>query len=465
MSPVRMLAAVVALAATAASAQQRAPDERLAFDIFKELVEINTVTATGDTAAAADAMATRLRAAGFPEADLHVFKPAPRKGNLVARLRGTGTAKPIMLLAHIDVVEAKREDWSMDPFKLIEQDGYYYGRGTGDDKFMAAAFVTAFVRYVKEGWKPARDVILVLETDEEILDGNSVGMRWLLANHRDLVDAEYALNEGGGVALKGGKPYTVGVQTSEKLPVSFYLETKNAGGHSSQPVKDNAITRLAAGLVRLGDYDFPVKWNETTRAYFTRSAPLNDAARRADMVAVLSDPPEASALQRLSRLPNLNAQMRTTCVATMLEGGHASNALPQSAKATVNCRILPGESVEYVHETLVRVVADGGIEVSQRGAPKPSPASPLRPDVVGAIEKLSGEFWPGAVVLPTMSAGATTGNLLRSVGIPTYGHSGLAGDFEEPSRAHGKDERVRVDSFYRGNEYLYRLVKVLAGGA
>ena len=465
MSPVRMLAAVVALAATAAGAQQRTPEEKLAFDVFKELVEINTVTATGDTAAAADAMAARLRAAGFPEGDIHVLKPAPRKGNLVARLRGTGSAKPIMLLAHIDVVEAKREDWSMDPFKLAEQGGHFYGRGTGDDKFMAAAFVAAFVRYVKEGWKPARDVILVLETDEETLDSQSVGMRWMLANHRDLIDAEYALNEGGGVALKGGKPYTVGVQTSEKLPVSFVLETKNVGGHSSQPVKDNAITRLAAGLVRLGAYDFPIKWNETTRVYFTRSAPLNDAQRRADMLAVLNDSPDAAAVQRLSALPNLNAQMRTTCVATMLEGGHAVNALPQSAKATVNCRLVPGESVDDVHKALVRVVADDGIEVQQRGVPKASPASPLRPDVVGAIEKLSGEFWPGAVVLPTMSAGATTGNLLRSVGIPTYGHSGLAGDFEEPSRAHGKDERVRVDSFYRGNEYLYRLVKVLAGGA
>lgn len=460
----RAIVAAVSFMAAAAFAQ-RSPNDQLAFDIFKELVEINTVTATGDTAAAADAMAARLRAAGFPEADLHVFKPAPRKGNLVARLRGTGTAKPIMLLAHIDVVEAKREDWSVDPFKLVEKDGYYYGRGTGDDKFMAAAFVTAFARYVKEGWKPARDVILVLETDEEILDGNSVGMRWLLANHRDLIDAEYALNEGGGVALKGGEPYTAGVQTSEKLPVSFSLETKNVGGHSSQPVKDNAITRLAAGLVRLGDYDFPVKWNETTRAYFTRSAPLNDATRRADMLAVLNDPPEAGAVQRLSALPNLNAQMRTTCVATMLEGGHASNALPQLAKATVNCRILPGESVESVRDTLVRVIADAGIEVKQWGQPKPSPASPLRPDVVQAIEKLSAEFWPGAIVLPVMSAGATTGNLLRSVGIPSYGHSGLAGDFEEPSRAHGKDERVRIDSFHRGNEYLYRLVKVLAGGA
>jgi acetylornithine deacetylase/succinyl-diaminopimelate desuccinylase-like protein len=439
-------------------------NDELAFSIFKELVEINTVTATGDTARAADAMAARLRAAGFPEADIHVLKPAPRKGNLVARYRGTGGGRPIMLLAHIDVVEAKREDWSMDPFKLVEQDGYYYGRGTGDDKFMAAAFVSSFVRYRKEGYKPARDLILVLETDEETLDSESVGMRWLLANHRDLIDAEYALNEGGGVALRGGKPYTVGVQTGEKLPAGFTLEVRSAGGHSSLPVKDNAITRLSQGLIKLGAYDFPVKWNETTRAYFTRSAALNDATRRADMLDVLKDPPEPQALQRLADVPNLNAQMRTTCVATMLEGGHAVNALPQMARATVNCRILPGESVADVHKTLIRVVGDDGIEVKLHGEPKASPASPLRPDVVQAIEQVSAGFWPGAIVLPTMSAGATTGNLLRSVGIPTYGHSGLAGHFEEPSRAHGKDERILVKSFYEGNEYLYRLVKRLAGG-
>jgi acetylornithine deacetylase/succinyl-diaminopimelate desuccinylase-like protein len=464
-SRVGWLAAVVALAATAASAQQRTPDEQLAFDVFKELVEINTVTATGDTAAAAEAMAARLRAAGFPERDIHVFRPAPRKGNLVARLRGTGNAKPIMLLAHLDVVEARREDWSMDPFRLVEREGHYYGRGTVDDKFMAAAFVTAFVRYAKEGWRPARDVTLVLETDEETLDHDAVCMRWLLRNHRDLIDSEYALNEGAGVALKRGKPYTVGVQTSEKLPVGFSLEVRNVGGHSSQPVKDNAITRLAQGLVRLGEYDFPMKWNETTRQYFTRAAELNDPQRRADMLAVLGDPPQPGAEQRLSRLPGLNSQMRTTCVATMLEGGHAANALPQLAKATISCRVLPGESVEEVRKTLVRVVADEGIEVKQWGQPRASPASPLRPDVMQAIENLSAEFWPGAIVLPTMLAGATTGNLLRSEGIATYGHSGLAGDAEERSREHGKDERIRVDSFYRGNEYLYRLVKVLAGGA
>ncbi|HET7401697.1 MAG TPA: M20/M25/M40 family metallo-hydrolase, partial [Usitatibacter sp.] len=445
-------------------ARAAAPSDELAFSIFKELVEINTVTATGDTARAADAMAARLRAAGFPEADIHVFKPAPRKGNLVARLHGSGGGRPIMLLAHIDVVEARREDWSLDPFRLVEQDGYYYGRGTGDDKFMAAAFVNAFVRYRKEGYKPARDLILVLETDEETLDADAVGMRWLLANHRDLVDAEYALNEGGGAALRSGKPYTVGVQTSEKLPVGFSLEVKNAGGHSSLPVKDNAITRLSGSLIRLGAYDFPVSWNDTTRTYFTRSAALNDGARRADMLAVLNDPPEAQALQRLTEVPNLNAQMRTTCVATMLEGGHAVNALPQMARATVNCRILPGESVDAVHAALRRVVADEQVDVKLLGRPRASPASPLRPDVVQAIEKLSAEFWPGAIVLPTMSAGATTGNLLRSVGIPTYGHSGLAGHFEEPSRAHGKDERILVKSFYEGNEYLYRLVKLLAGG-
>ena len=456
---------VSTLIACAAVAETLTPQQQFAYDIYKELVEINTVTATGDTAKAAEAMAARLRAAGFADGDVQVLQPAPRKGNLVVRLRGTGTRKPILLLAHIDVVPANREDWSVDPFKLIEKDGYYYGRGTGDDKFMAAAFVTNMIRYKKEGYKPDRDIILALETDEEILDRDELGIRWLLKHHRDLIDAEFALNEGGGVGLKDGKPIRNSVQTSEKVSVSFLLEVKNKGGHSSLPAKDNAIYRLAEGLVRLSNFKFPMNLNETTRAYFERTAQFESEQTAADMRAALSDKPDPASLSfvRLAANPVYNAQLRTTCVATMLEGGHAVNALPQLATAKVNCRIMPGEPIEGVKATLEKVLDDDQIKVTQMEQGVLSAPSALHEEIMGAIGKLSKEFWPTAVILPVMSAGATDGSYLRNAGIPTYGHSGLAGDIND-FRAHGKDERVAVKSFYEGQEYLYRLVKMLSGG-
>jgi len=454
------------LIACAAVAETLTPQQQFAYDIYKELVEINTVTATGDTAKAAEAMAARLRAAGFADGDVQVLQPAPRKGNLVVRLRGTGARKPILLLAHIDVVPANREDWSVDPFKLTEKDGYYYGRGTGDDKFMAAAFVTNMIRYKKEGYKPDRDIILALETDEEILDRNEVGIQWLLKHHRDLIDAEFALNEGGGVGLKDGKPIRNSVQTSEKVSVSFLLEVKNKGGHSSLPTKDNAIYRLAEGLVRLSNFRFPMNLNETTRAYFERTAQFEGEQTAADIRAALSDKPDPASLSfvRLAANPVYNAQLRTTCVATMLEGGHAVNALPQLATAKVNCRIMPGEPIEGVKATLEKVLDDDQIKVTQMEQGVLSAPSALHEEIMGAIGKLSKEFWPTAVILPVMSAGATDGSYLRNAGIPTYGHSGLAGDIND-FRAHGKDERVAVKSFYEGQEYLYRLVKMLSGGA
>jgi acetylornithine deacetylase/succinyl-diaminopimelate desuccinylase-like protein len=423
-------AALLALAVAApVRAEPPGAHQQLAFDIYKELVEINTVTATGDTARAAEAMAARLRAAGFAGPDLQVFNPAPRKGNVVARLRGTGARKPILLLAHLDVVEARREDWSVDPFKLIEQDGYYYGRGTGDDKFMAAAFVANLIRYKQEGYRPDRDIIVALETDEEILDRDSVGIQWLLKNHRDLIDAEFALNEGGGVGLKNGKPVRNSVQTSEKVSISFRLEVKNRGGHSSLPTRDNAIYRLSEGLVRLSKFTFPFKLNETTRAFFERVAALEGEQTSADMRAIISGQPDLAALSlvRLSTNPIYNAQLRTTCVATMLEGGHAINALPQLATAGVNCRVLPGESVEEIRATLVRVLADDQISVTQNHEAVLSAPSGLHQEIMGAIEALTADFWPGIPVIPTMSAGATDGSYLRNAGIPTYGHSGLAG--------------------------------------
>ncbi len=451
--------------ATCAAADALTAPQQLALDIFKELVEIDTVTASGDTARAAEAVAARLRAAGFAGSDLQVFTPAPRKGNLVARLRGTGMRKPILLLAHLDVVPAHRADWSVDPFKLTESDGYFYGRGTGDDKYMAASFVANLIRYKQEGYKPDRDIIVALETDEEILDRDALGIQWLLKNHRELIEAEFALNEGGGVGLKRGKPIRNSVQTSEKVSVTYQLEATNRGGHSSLPIKDNAIYRLAEGLSRLSKFTFPFKLNETTRAYFERTAELESEQVAADIRSVISGRPDPASLSltRLSANPVYNAQLRTTCVATMLEGGHAYNALPQVARATVNCRILPGEAVEDVRATLVGVLADDAISVKQMDQPVLSAPSALHEEIMGTIAKLSAEFWPGVPIVPTMSAGATDGSYLRNAGIPTYGHSGLAGDVDDV-RAHGRDERVLVQSFFTGQEYLYRLVKVLAGG-
>jgi acetylornithine deacetylase/succinyl-diaminopimelate desuccinylase-like protein len=441
------------------------PQQQLTLDIFKELVEINTVTATGDTARAAEAMAARLRAAGFAGSDVRVLTPAPRKGNLVARLRGAGIRKPILLLAHLDVVPANRADWSVEPFKLTEQEGYFYGRGTSDDKYMAASFVASLIRYKQEGYKPDRDIIVALETDEEILDRDALGIQWLLKNHRDLIEAEFALNEGGGVGLKGGKPIRNSVQTSEKVSLTYQLEVTNRGGHSSLPMKENAIYRLAEGLVRLSKFTFPFKLNETTRAYFERTAELENEQIAADIRSVISARPDPASLSlmRLSVNPAYNAQLRTTCVATMLEGGHAYNALPQVARATVNCRILPGEPVDEVKATLLQVLADDRIAVKQMGEPVLSAPSALHEEIMGAIGTLSAEFWPGAPIVPTMSAGATDGSYLRNAGIPTYGHSGLAGDVDD-MRAHGKDERVLATSFFAGQEYLYRLVKMLSGG-
>jgi acetylornithine deacetylase/succinyl-diaminopimelate desuccinylase-like protein len=455
----------VAMASVPASADGLSPQQQLAFDIYKELLEIDTTTATGDTKLAAEAMGARLRAVGFTDADVQVFSPAPHKGNLVARLRGSGARKPILLLAHLDVVPALREDWSFDPFKLTEQDGYYYARGSIDDKFMAASFVTNLIRYKQEGYKPDRDIIVALETDEEILDRNGLGIQWLLANHRDLIDAEFALNEGGGVGLKNGKPIRNSVQTSEKVSLSYQLDVRNRGGHSSMPSRDNAIYHLAEGLVRLSKFNFPLKLNDTTRAFFERMAQFENEQTAADIRAALSDKPDPSTMSfaRLAASPGYNAQLRTTCVATMLQAGHALNALPQQASAKVNCRILPGEPVDEVKTTLERVLADDQIVVTQLGQPVLSAPSELHEEIMGTIEKLTNEFWPGAVVLPVMSTGATDGSYLRNAGIPTYGHSGLASDIGE-NRLHGKDERVLVKSFYEGDEYLYRLVKMLSGG-
>ncbi len=452
---------IVAALTVASLAAQSAPNDARAREIYKELVEINTTdTPAGNVTKAAEAMAARLRAAGFPEADIQLIGPDPRKHNLVVRYHGTGARRPLLLLAHLDVVEAKREDWSFDPFTFLEKDGWFYGRGTSDDKAMAAQFVANLIRFKEERFVPDRDLILALTADEE--GGNFNGVDWLVKNHKDLIDAEFAINEGGGGNMRKGKYLTNEVQASEKVFQNFRLEATNSGGHSSLPVKDNAIYHLSEGLARLAKFDFPVQLNEVTRAYFQRSAEVEaDPKVAADMRAVAKPTPDPAAAARLSaQLPYWNAMMRTTCVATMLAGGHATNALPQLATANVNCRILPGVPPNAVRDKLNEVVADPKIKVSFVGDATPSKPSPLRPDVMTAVESLTKEMFPGAIVVPMMSTGATDGLYLRNGEVPTYGVDGTFGDIDDV-RAHGRDERVGVKQFFEGHGFQYRLIKML----
>jgi acetylornithine deacetylase/succinyl-diaminopimelate desuccinylase-like protein len=453
------VAGVLAVVLVRPAGADQTAEDLLARDILRELVEINTTDPAGDNTRAAEAMAARLRAAGFPAEDVQVLAPAPRKGNLVARLRGTGARPPLLLLAHLDVVEARREDWSVDPFVFLEKDGYYWGRGTTDDKAMAALFTANLIRYRREGFRPGRDLVLALTADEEGGDHN--GVAWLLDRHRALIDAEYGLNEGGRGLMREGRRLSNQVQASEKVYASFTLEVRSPGGHSSLPVRDNAIYRLAEGLTRLAGFDFPAQLSEVTRAYFERMSSVEEGPVAADMKALVATPPDPDAVGRLSRSAFYNAMMRTTCVATRLDAGHADNALPQAARAVVNCRVLPGEPAEAVRETLVRVVADARIAVAMAGSFKPSPPSPLRPDVLRAIEKVTAESWPGVPVVPIMGTGATDSLYLRGAGIPMYGVSGLFGDIDDV-RAHGRDERIGIRAFQEGREFLYRLVKELS---
>jgi len=457
------------LAFASLTAQTGAPgtNDARARAIFKELIEINTTDSIGSTTKAADAMAVRLKAAGFPAADVQVLGPDPRKGNLVLRWRGTSSTavrKPLLLLAHLDVVEAKREDWSFDPFVFLEKDGFFYGRGTSDDKGMASQFVANLIRLKEEGYTPDRDLILALTADEE--GGNFNGVDWLVKNHRELIDAEFAINEGGNGNMRKGKYLTNEVQASEKVFQDFHLEVTNSGGHSSLPVKDNAIYHLSGGLARLAKFDFPVQLNEVTRAYFERSASAeSDPKVAADMRAVARATPDPAAASRLSAaVPYWNSMMRTTCVATRLAGGHANNALPQLATANVNCRILPGVSPTSVRDTLVEILADPQIKISFVGEATPSKPSPLRTDVMNAVESLTKDMFPGVVVVPVMSTGATDGLYLRNGEIPTYGIDGTFGDMDDV-RAHGRDERVGVKQFFEGLEFQYRLIKALSSSS
>lgn len=456
----RALLLLLALAAAPAlAAQTPDPNRQLEREIFKQLIEVNTGDSAGNTGVLAGKMAARLVAAGFPAADVKVLGYEPRYQSLVARYRGRAAGKkPIMLMAHLDVVEARREDWSFDPFGFREQDGFYYGRGTTDNKAGVATLVANFIRLKREKFVPDRDLIMVLTADEET-SGRSIA--WLMKEHRDLIDAEYALNtDGGGGALVNGRELAFSVQTAEKIFLTFQLEVRNKGGHSSVPVKDNAIYRLAAGLGRLGSYDFPVRLNETTKAFFERASLSETGATAADMkaVAATSDPAAAARLSAAS--PYYNSVMRTTCVATRLFAGHADNALPQLARATVNCRILPDDTQDSVAKVLTTVLADPEIHLSAATPAQPSPPSPLRSDVVGPVERIVKEMWPTATVVPEMSTGATDGLHVRNGGIPVYGVGALFEDIND-SRAHGRDERLGVEAFHKASLFWYRLVKTL----
>jgi len=449
-----------------ASAQTEAPsaDRALARDILRELVEINTTDSLGNTPRAARAMARRLVAAGFPAADVRVLiGPDARHGNLVARYRGTGAAtggRPIIGFAHLDVVPARRADWSVDPFALLEKDGYFYGRGTTDDKVGDAILVADFIRLKRAGFKPRRDLILMLTGDEETA-GSCIA--WLVTKHRDLIDAEFALNtDAGGGVLRDGRRVMFVVQASEKVYATYVLEATDKGGHSSLPrPADNPVYRLAPVLQRLAQYQFPVKLNEVSRAFFERSAALETGALAEDMRGVLKDPPDSAAVAHLSAVPFYNSKLRTTCVATLMQAGHAENALPQSAQVTVNCRILPGEPAAEVAATLERLAGDDRIALRTVYTPIPSPPSPLTPAIMGPIERLVAEQFPNVPIVPVMEAGATDGLFLRNAGIPTYGVSAV---FEEQNdvRAHGRDERLRVQSFYEALEFWYRMMQAFA---
>jgi acetylornithine deacetylase/succinyl-diaminopimelate desuccinylase-like protein len=451
------------LAAVAASAQPN-PEDALVRDILRELIGIDTTARTGNTGKAADALAARLLAAGFPAADVQVVGPRPARANLVARLRGTGARSPILLLAHLDVVEANRADWSTDPFQFVEKDGYFYGRGTIDIKDGDAVLVANFIRWRKEGYRPDRDLILALTASEETGDDN--GVAWLLANRRPLIDAQYCLNlDGGGLEMKGGRKLLNEVQYGEKGYLTFVLEARDPGGHSSVPRKRNAIYELSEALVGLSALEFPVMLDAGRRAYFEAIGSRVGGQVAQTVSKMLStDPPDPAAVAVLSASPDWNAMLRSTCVATMLAAGHAENALPQSARATVNCRILPGHAPAEVQQTLRRAIANDAISLTPQTPLQivGSPASPLDPEVMQAMRATTEALWPGVPAVPFMSQGATDGKSLRRAGIPTYGVSGIADDNDD-IRAHGKDERISATALYQGREFMYRLTKALAG--
>jgi len=446
-------------------------NKQLAHDIFKQLIEINTTDSVGNVTTASEAMAQRFRAAGFPDSDIYIGGPNERKKNLVVRYHGSDRHKPVLLIGHLDVVEARREDWTTDPFQFVEKDGYFYGRGAQDMKDEDAIMVATFIRMRHENFVPDRDIILALTADEE--GGSSNGVEWLLKNHRDLVNAEFVVNT-DDITLwtEHGKPVRMELDATEKIYSDYQLAVTDPGGHSSLPKPDNPIYKLSNALARLQNYKFPVQLNDVTRAYYERMARIETGQRAADMRAILKDESNQEAAARLSQNVNDNATLRTTCVATRVNAGHANNALPQRAEAIVNCRILPGHSKQDVRDTLVRVVADPAITVryisNSFAVSDTVPDMPvfaaqsLRPDVLAALEQVTKQLWPGTPVIPTMARGASDGIYTTAAGMPTYIAAGVAVDLAD-DREHGRDERVGVDSFYGGLDFWYRYLKALIG--
>jgi acetylornithine deacetylase/succinyl-diaminopimelate desuccinylase-like protein len=454
---------------SAVRAQDREEANHLAREVFEQLININTTDSVGNVTTASEAMASRFRNAGFAEQDIVIAGPNERKKNLVVRYHGSGKRKPVLFVGHLDVVEARREDWSLDPFQFVEKDGFFYGRGTEDMKSGDALLVTNFIRLRREGFVPDRDLILALTADEE--GGASNGVDWLLREHRDWIDAEYCINlDGGEFERDKGKRLMAAIQASEKVYVDFRFESLNPGGHSSVPSPDNAIYHLSAALSRLQGFTFPLEISEITRNYFSRTAVLTTGQLSADLKGAGQRAPDQGAVQRLSKDPYFNSLLHTTCVATMLSGGHAPNALPQTARANVNCRIFPGEEPEAVRKTLERVAGDPKVSVamvtqtSADGKPisiVSVPPSPLLPELTRAMEKTIATMWPGLPLVATMSTGATDGKYLRIAGIPTYGVACMFYELDD-NRAHGKDERISVQDFYDGVDFSYRLLRALS---
>jgi acetylornithine deacetylase/succinyl-diaminopimelate desuccinylase-like protein len=467
-----LLVILVVMLLSAALVAQDANNWRdLGRAIFKELIETNTSNSTGSTTPAAEKMAKRLLDAGFEAKDVHVLGPDPHKGNLVARLRGTGKRKPMLLICHLDVVEARRDEWSVDPFTLTEKDGYYYGRGTQDVKDGDAALVTTLIRMKKEGYKPDRDIIVALTADEEA--GSFNGVEWLLKNHRDLIDAEYVINpDAGDFEAEQGKPVSIDVEATEKAYADFQLQVTNKGGHSSLPVPDNAIYHLADALEKIAHYRFPFELNAVTADYFEATAKRETGQKAADLRAILEALPDKSAVDRLSADPFYNARMRTTCVATRLDAGHANNALPQTATAVVNCRIMPGYTRAEIQQMLRELIADPQVAIrylDTDGKPQdqaPGTGSflppPVNPEVRAALEKIAGDQWPGVTIVPIMSSGASDSTYTMAVGIPSYGIYGFPIDRDD-DRAHGRDERLPIKSFDDGVVFYYQFLKLLSG--
>jgi acetylornithine deacetylase/succinyl-diaminopimelate desuccinylase-like protein len=465
--PIGIFALLGALPASHALAADKPlrPDQAAFRDLYEELVETNTTLSSGSCTLAAERMAARLKAAGMADSQLTLFSdPAhPKEGGLVAVYPGTSKSlKPILAIAHIDVVEAKREDWVRDPFTLIEEGGYFYGRGTLDDKSMAAMLVDTLIRFQKSGYRPKRTVKIALTCGEET-NGAFNGVEWLAANRRDLIDAEFAINEGGGGSTDGkGNVVEQALQVGEKTFATYRLETRNPGGHSSVPRPDNAIYQLANALVRLQAHEFPLEMTETTRTYFREAGAGRKDEIGAAMVALSANPADKAAEAIANRDPFLHSNLRTTCVATMLDGGHARNALAQRAGAFVNCRIFPGHSVEEIRGELARVIADPGVTINVLPPLRPSPpAPPLDPKVMGPAKALAAKYWPGVPVVPTMANGYTDATFLGAVGIPTYGVPGAWGD-PDGNGAHGLNERIEVRSLYTGRDYLFDLIKAYA---